>query len=199
MPGQLAHEKADVHSLAEQAGAQLRDGRAVPGVEGVEKVGEQFLSGQSQHFAGHGAGEMVTAQGQGLVQQGHAVAHAARGPARDEAHGAFLEGDVLLLFRTWGKVLHQGVLAQMAEDEMLAAADDGDGKFVRLSGGKDEDHARGRLLQGLEQGIEGAAREHVGFVDDEDLVAALHGRVADVLAQGRGHLPRCCWKRCRSR
>ena len=89
------------------------------------------------------------------------VAHAARGPARDEAHGAFLEGDVLLV-QDLGKVLHEGVLAQMAEDEMLAAADDGDGELVRLGGGEDEDHARGRLLQRLEQGIEGAAREHVG-------------------------------------
>ena len=97
MSGQLAHEKSDVHPLAEQAGAQLGDGGAVPGMEGVEEVGEQFLSGQAQHFAGHGAGEVVAAQGQGLVQKGHAVAHAARGPARDEAHGAFLEGDVLLV------------------------------------------------------------------------------------------------------
>ena len=185
MSGQLAHEKSDVHPLAEQAGAQLGDGGAVPGMEGVEEVGEQFLSGQSQHFAGHGAGEVVAAQGQGLVQKGHAVAHAARGPARDEAHGAFLEGDVLLV-QDLGKVLYEGVLAQMAEDEMLAAADDGDGELVRLGGGEDEDHARGRLLQRLEQGIEGAAREHVGFVDDEDLVAALHGGVADVLAQGAG-------------
>ena len=72
-------------------------------------------------------------------------------------------------------MLGQGVLAQVAEHKMLAAADDGHREFVGLGGGEDEDHAFRRLLQRLEQGVEGVAGEHVGFVDDEDLVAASMG------------------------
>ena len=41
-----------------------------------------------------------------------------------------------------------------------------------LCGGKDEDGVRGRLLKGLEQGIESALREHVNLVDDINRVLA---------------------------
>lgn len=38
----------------------------------------------------------------------------------------------------------------------------------------------------LSRAVEGFAREHVRFVDDEDLVAAFHRRVGDGLAQAAG-------------
>ena len=58
------------------------------------------------------------------------------------------------------------------------------GMFARVGGGQDEDDVRGRLLQRLEERVEGGAGEQVHLVDDVDLVAAAGRRVLDVLAQG---------------
>jgi hypothetical protein len=58
---------------------------------------------------------------------------------------------------------------------MRAAGLDRDGDLVGFGGAEDEFHVRGRLFHGLEQGVEGLAREHVDFVDDVDFVAGLVG------------------------
>ena len=78
------------------------------------------------------------------------------------------------------------VFAQVAKHKMLAAAHNGDGELVRLGGGKDKDHAFRRFFQRFQQRVEGVAGEHMGFVNDENLVAAFHRRVADGFAQGAG-------------
>ena len=54
---------------------------------------------------------------------------------------------------------------------------------MRLGGGQDEERARRRLLQRLQQRVEGLRGEHVDFVDDEDFVAVAGRKVADGLAQ----------------
>ena len=40
---------------------------------------------------------------------------------------------------------------------------------------EDEDDVGGRLFEGLEEGVGGGLGEHVGFVDDVDLVTAFDG------------------------
>ena len=55
--------------------------------------------------------------------------------------------------------------------------------FLRLGRGEDELHVLGRLLERLEQRVEGRRGEHVDFVDDVDLVLPLRRRVAHVVAQ----------------
>ena len=69
------------------------------------------------------------------------------------------------------------------EVEALAAGKDGDRQLVRFGGGKDELDVFRRLFQGLQQGVEGVGGEHVDFVDDDDLVAAVGGEVLDAVAQ----------------
>ena len=59
--------------------------------------------------------------------------------------------------------------------KVLAARQDGRRDLVELGRGEDEDHVRRRLLEGLEEGVEGLRGEHVDFVDDVDLVAAVAG------------------------
>ncbi len=73
--------------------------------------------------------------------------------------------------------------ADAAQVEALAARHDGRGDLLRLGRGEDELHVRRRLLEGLEQGVEGRDGEHVHFVDDVDLERAARGGVADVVAQ----------------
>ena len=54
---------------------------------------------------------------------------------------------------------------------------------MRLGGGEDKLGVLRRLFEGLQQGVEGAGREHVHLVNDEDLVTGAARQVADVLAQ----------------
>ena len=47
----------------------------------------------------------------------------------------------------------------------------------------DEDDVRRRLFENLQQGVEGGRRQHVNFIDDEDLVAVARRRVPRAFAQ----------------
>ena len=125
---------------------------------------------------------LFAAAGDGLIQRRQRIAHAAFARLRQHAQrflvglDAFLLGDPL-------HALHQLIEIDRAETELLAARSDGGGDLVRLGGAQHEDHPLGRLLQRLEQRVEGFAGDLVRFVDDEDFVAVARGTVADVLAQ----------------
>ena len=82
---------------------------------------------------------------------------------------------------------------EVAQYELQAAAQHGDGDFVRVGGGQDEFDVFGRLFQRFEHGVERGFGEHVHFVDDIDFVFAGGGRVlgvfqhfADVVDAGVG-------------
>ena len=77
--------------------------------------------------------------------------------------------------------------------ELLAAREDGRRHGVDLGGGEDEDQVRRRLLDDLEQGVEGLAREAVDLVEHHHLVAVAGravlqalGELADLLDLGVG-------------
>ena len=57
----------------------------------------------------------------------------------------------------------------------------GSNDALRFRCRKDELHVLGRLFHELEQGIEALRADHVGFVDDEDLVAVTHRRKSRAL------------------
>ena len=126
--------------------------------------------------------ELRAAAGDGLIQRRERIAHAAFAGLRQ--HGqrfgvgldAFLPADPR---HARGQVLE----THRAKAEMLAARGDGGRDLVRLGGAEHEDHPRRRLLDGLEQRVEGLAGDLVGLVDDEDLVAVARRLVAHVFAQ----------------
>ena len=67
--------------------------------------------------------------------------------------------------------------------EPLAPREDRDRDLRRLGGAEDELDVFRRLFQGLQQGVEGLAGEHVDFVDDVDFEPCPAGPHADVLPQ----------------
>ena len=69
---------------------------------------------------------------------------------------------------------------------MVGARPDGRDHLVGLGGGEDEAQVGRRLLDELEQGVEALRGDHVGLVDDVDLVAAPHRREERLLAQVAG-------------
>ena len=91
------------------------------------------------------------------------------------------------------EMAHQHVGLDPAQVKTLAARQHRDRDFSDFSGGKDEFGVLGRLLQRLQEGVEGRRRQHVDFVDDVDLVAGAGRRIAhavidlaDVIDAGMG-------------
>ena len=76
------------------------------------------------------------------------------------------------------EVLHQRGRIDTAQVEALAARQHRDRHLADLGGGEHELHVRRRLFQRLQQRVERRAREHVHFVEDIDLVARRHRRIA---------------------
>ena len=93
------------------------------------------------------------------------------------------------LFKTWAR----WSASHVAQDKLQAAAQNGNGDFVRIGGGKDEFDVFGRLFQRFQHRVERAFGEHMHFVDDIDFVFAGGRRVlgvfqyfADVVDAGVG-------------
>ena len=91
-----------------------------------------------------------------------------------------------------------GLGRDAAEIEAHAAAEDGHRDLPDLGGCEDEFHVGRRLLERLQEAVEGRRREHVHFVDDVDFVGRLGRRVfnriddlanvGDTGVRGRIHL-----------
>jgi hypothetical protein len=78
----------------------------------------------------------------------------------------------------------QEVRRHRTEVEALHAGEDRGREIPRVGGGEHEYHVGGRLLQRLEQRVEGRLGQLVNLIDDVDLVAPTSRRVLDILAQG---------------
>jgi hypothetical protein len=93
---------------------------------------------------------------------------------------------------------HQQIRIDAAQIEALAARQDRHRHLAGFGRGEDELGVRRRLLECLEQRVEGLGREHVHFVENIDLVARAHRGVADrivdlphvldAVVRGRVHL-----------
>src|SRR5690606_4969238 len=73
--------------------------------------------------------------------------------------------------------------ADAPEVESLAPGKNCRQNLMRLGGRKDEDHMWRRLLERLEQGIEGLLREHVNLIDNIDFVTAFRRRYDDRVSE----------------
>ena len=122
-----------------------------------------------------------------LAEHRQRVAHAAGARARDEGQRGGLGRDALLLADV-GQVLLQRLGRHEAEGVVVRARADGRQDLLRLRRGEDEAHVLRRLLDELEQRVEARGRDHVGLVDDVDLVARRRRREHGPLAQVAGVL-----------
>ncbi len=194
----LAQAQFGVQGRAERRHQSLhhRAGREAVPVE-LRRAAQGRARVSHEQRRGHAAHPLAGGQPQGLFhcragdrrarrqhpfEQALAVAHGSVGQPPDQAQGvgvglrAFLRGEARQLARDFFR-------GQAAKAVVLAAREDGRDDFFRLGGRQDEDDVAGRLLQRLEQRVEGGAAHHVRFVEDVDLLAAAHGRQGNFLAQ----------------
>ena len=140
----------------------------------------------AQHLAHHGLLQLAAAKGNGLVGQRQRIAHGAARGARQQAQGLGF-GSHAFLAKHLAQMLQHGLGRHGPQVELQAAAEHGHGHLLRIGGGQHELQVLGWLFQRLEHGVEGRVREHVHFVDHEDLEASLH-RLVDGLLQQALHL-----------
>ena len=192
--GQAVVELDQVVPGVQQRLDELEHGAVAALGHQVEQLQVALLRHDAQH-AHHGVDAQLAArQRQHLVQQRQAVAHAAVGLAGNGRHGLGLEVDPFAPQHV--RQARRDVRdADAPEIEALATGEDrrrGLANLLGLGGGEHEDHPGRRLFQNLQQGVPRLSGEHVGLVQDVDLVAALLGRgVHGPLAQLPGvvHAP----------
>jgi hypothetical protein len=127
--------------------------------------------------------DLVAAVGAELLERPEGVAEAPGRVAGEEGDGRRRDDDALGL----GRPAQDGgdlVGRRPLEVEAVAAVDHRGQDLLGLGGGEDEDGVGRGLLERLEEGVPGGRREHVGLVEDVDLLAAGDRGVGDRLAQG---------------
>ncbi len=179
---QVLVKTAQVLALVIERLDEIEDLRPVAVDDGGEGPQQRPPVGHPQDAGDLRGGDAVAPKGHHLVQKSLRVPEAAlRGPGH-QAQPLGVDPPALLL----------GQLRQVRLDQpggnppeivALAPGQDGHRHLVGMGGGQDEDCVGRRLLQSLEEGVEGRVGEHVDFVDDIDLVRPLGGHVLDLLPQ----------------
>ena len=126
--------------------------------------------------------DIAPAEGHRLVEDGQRVTHRPVGLHRDDMEGLVVDRDPLLRGDA-AEVLHDVRDGDPVEIVGLAAGKDGREDLVLLGRRQDEDRMGRRLLEGLEEGIEGRGREHMDLIDDIDAVFAHLRRDLDLVHQ----------------
>ena len=179
---ELPHEVGGVGAAGHDLG-DLADHCLRPAFEGCrEELVEAGSGGDAQLGRDFVADEGIAAECDQLVQQGQRVTHGAGGLPGDDGDGGFVG---LHLFGREHGPERVGDLPLGDEPEVvaLAARADGDGNLVALGGREDELHVGRRLLEGFQERVERAGREHVDLIDDDHLEAVARGPEGERLLQ----------------
>ncbi len=145
--------------------------------ERVHEALDGRLRGQAQQVAHQAGIDDRIGRGEDLVEQRFGVAHAARGEPRDELQGVGV-GDAALGRQDAPELALDLLDGQGSEREALEAGHDRRSDLAGVRGAEDEQHAVGRLLEGLEQDVP-ALLDALDLIDDEHLAAQVGGRRVD--------------------
>ena len=127
----------------------------------------------------------VARPGEELVHDGHRVTHRPGARAYHQGQHAVLDRDRLAP-ADLREVLAQGAGRHQPEGVVVRTRPDRPDDLLGLGRGEDELQMLRRLLDDLQQGVEARRGDHVGLVDDVDLVAAARRAEERLLAQLTG-------------
>ncbi|MQY16928.1 hypothetical protein SRB5_71330 [Streptomyces sp. RB5] len=164
----------------------LERGGPVTRREGVDDGVQQRRLGVPEQGRRHGIRHTVRARaGQQLVHHGHGVPYGPRpGPYHQRQHG-LLDGDPLLA-ADLGEIVPQRPGGDEPERIVMGPRPDGPDDLLGLCRREDELQMLRGLLDDLQQGVEPRRGDHVGLVDDVDLVPAGGGSEEGLLPQLTG-------------
>ena len=160
--------------------------------DGLDEREEKFYRWDAEDGADGFRGHLVPGKGVCLVKVGETVTHGTVGLFGKDVEG-FVGSLDAFLFANVAEAAADLVYGQALEVKTLHTAQNRLRNLVDFGRCKNENHVGRRFFERLEESVEGACREHVDFVDDEDLVLADDGRVlhtfnhiADVVDAGVG-------------
>ena len=159
---------------------------AVTTREGVDALVEQRGVRVAEQGDGRLVGDLaVDRTGHQLVEHRQGVTHRAAARAHDEGQDALSHADVFL--GAQGRQIRaKDVRRDQAERVVVGARADRADDALGFRRRENKLDVLGWLLDELEQRVEALVRDHVGLVDDEDLVAVAHRRKGGALAQVAG-------------
>ncbi len=182
--GEAARVLADVEHLVDAR----EDARGVAGGEGVHDFVEERVGGVPQQRRGLTIGHpAMGGPAEQLVEHGQRVADRPGARPHDQRQHGRIDVDPLLGAQA-AEVGAQRPRRHQPEGVVVRPRADRAEHLLGLGRGEDELDVRRGLLDHLEQGVEAVRGDHVGLVDDVDLVPAVHGVEERALAQRTGIL-----------
>ena len=189
--GQVAQVLEDRQRELLEVRAALRDGfellqesRGVALDDRLDQGRDGEAAGLAEHLEHLGAGDRqgIGREGDDLVEQRERVADRALAAAGDHVEALFVD-DEALVAEDLLQVGDQGARADPAIVEPRDPREDRRQDLVRVRGREHEGDVGRRLLERLQQGVEGLLGQHVDLVDDVDLAPGELRQVVDLLAQ----------------
>ena len=182
---QFPPEGGPVRPLLRQFPAGLHQGRGVADGQGRHDALHQVGADDAQLLADGFLLHLPVARGDDPVEDGQRITHGALARLGHQPQAAGL-GFHALLFADVLEAPFDEAHGDEAEGKDLNTALDGVRHVLEFRGGQHEDGVGRRLLDDLQQRVEGLGAEHVDFVDDIDPVAAEGRAGLRLLPQGPG-------------
>ena len=183
---QVLHESAGIESSDHDFLNHPVQRFAVFVGDGVDGLPDERVRGEAQQCDRGIVGDLaVHGTDHQLVEHGKRVPHGAAAGAHGQTQHARFRFDVLVVADLF-QIRPHDLLRHEAERIVVGARADGADHLVRLGGGEDEHDMLRRLLHDFQQRVEALRRDHVGLVEDEDLVAVARGGESGAFAQFAG-------------
>ena len=181
IPGKICHKLTEIptfhHHLLQKGDTAIHILRH----QAVQQTPEHLGVHRSQHAQHIVVGQsLAQIKGNALIQETQSITHGAIRGLGDIAQRPLLHVHLLLIHQL-PKPGRDGIDGNPMEIVPLASGQNRDGDLVHLRGSQDENHIGRRLLQRLEQGVEGPDGEHVHLVDNVHLVFSFGGGVSHLL------------------
>ena len=180
--GEAARILAGLDHLVDDA----EDGGSVVRCERVDGFVEQRIRRVAEQLDGEVIGDAFgSGTAEQLVEDAEGVADRSGPGAHHERQRGGLERDTLLLAER-EQVVAEQFRRHQPERVVVRTRPDGADDLVGFGGGEDEPDVRRWLFDQLQQRIERCRRDHVGLIDDVDLVATVDRGEERALTQVAG-------------
>ena len=154
--------------------------------DGVDRLADQRIRREAQQRdRGIVRDLAVNGTHHQLIEHGQRVTHGAAAGTHGQTQHALLGLDMLVRADLL-KIRPHDLLRHQTERVMVGTGADGADHLVGFGGGEDEHDVLRRLLHDFQKRVEALRRDHVGLVEDEDLVAVAGGSKSGAFAQFAG-------------
>src|SRR5262249_53684598 len=141
-----------------------------------ESTIENFARDKSQNVSNILVDNFLATERNDLVEKRLCIAHASFRSLDDVTQSAIINLDAFTIGNL-PEVCLDLYRRYRSKNKLLAPRQNRCRQLMTFGSRHDEDDVRRRLLQNFQQGVEGRRRQHMDFVDDENLVPVARGGI----------------------